>query len=137
MTELPEVIVADRAVEAEFGGSGAVTVVQFEAAVQGRRVLYREVDIDSAGEFSGAQGGSHPAVGKLVHGEDVAGDVVEIDHLAFGHGGGFALDLVEGEIAGTLDAEPAHGRLGDLQDDHPSADLLGRDLHRDGLVTLV
>jgi hypothetical protein len=99
-------------------------------------VLDVEIDIDRAGCGARAQRRRHLAIRQLIERDDVLGDFVEVRQLAFGDGGRLVLDLVEIEIARSLDPQASDFRLGDLEDHDAVLRILLRDRDRDGLIAL-
>ena len=92
-----------------------------------------QVNIDRSGLHSWAENGSDSAIGPLIEGENIAGDLIEIGDFAFGDGRCLAFDLIEGKVAGTFDAEASDFDFGDLEEEDAVASSLCGDGNGDGL----
>jgi hypothetical protein len=137
MTELPQILVAHRDRGAQRRGARALLVVELDAAVERKRVLDVEVDVDRAGRNTGPQRRRDATVRPPVQRDDVLRDVLEIRQRSFLQRRRAPLDVVEIEIARALDPETADLVLGDLEHDEAALRILLRHCDADGLQALV
>ena len=111
MSFLEKVAVGEGTVHAQFGGVGAVAVVEFEGSVEWQLVLDGQVDIDGAGFCAGAEFGRDAAVGKAIDRNNFLGELVEVGRCAFGDRGHSLADFAGQEPACAFDAKSCDGAL--------------------------
>lgn len=83
MTELPEIVVAHRDAGTQRRGARALLVVQLDAAVERKRVLDVEIDVDGAGCDASSQRRRDAPVRPAVQRDDVLRDVLKIRQRSF------------------------------------------------------
>ena len=141
MAELPEVAVADAAVEPQLGGIRAIAVVQLDVAMQREGVLDREVDIDRAGRHAGLachfRTHGDPPVRPLICADHLLVQLVEVGDGPRSDGGETFADGIEREIPRAFDPEAADLVFDDFEKDDTTPAFLLRNLDLDGVETFV
>ena len=131
---LPEIVVAQRGVEAQRRGVGAVAVVQLHAAVEGKGIFHHQLHVNRARHGAGLEFRCDPQIGAPVEADNVLFHVAEVRDGPLGEGWGQTFDPFDVVVFRSPHGEPPNGHFLHAEDNDPAGRILRRDLDDHRLV---